>query len=94
MTTERAAALPASDWRSRNPEFQQPKLAQNLALVERLKVVGSRHGRTPGEAAAAWTLRHDAVTGAIVGARSPRQVEGVIGAADLQLSADEIAELG
>src|SRR6185503_16639161 len=46
MTRERAAKLPIRDWRSRNPEFQEPKLSQNLALVERLREVGARHGRT------------------------------------------------
>ena len=76
MTAERAAKLPAEDWRSKNPEFQPPKLAQNLALAERLRAVAERHGRTPGQAAIAWTLRLPAVTGAIVGARNAEQVEG------------------
>jgi len=75
MTRERAATLLADDWRSRNPEVQEPKLSQNLALVERLREVGALHGRSPGQVAIAWTLRHPAVTGAIVGARSARQVE-------------------
>jgi aryl-alcohol dehydrogenase-like predicted oxidoreductase len=94
MTRERAAALPANDWRSRNPEFTEPKLTRNLELVERLRAIGARHGRSPGEVAIAWTLRHPAVTGAIVGGRSARQVEGVIGAAQLRLSEAEIGELG
>lgn len=93
MTRERAAALPAADWRARNPEFQEPKLSKNLALVERLKSVGARHGRSPGETAIAWVLRNEAVTGAIVGARSARQVDGIVGAADFRLTPDEIAEI-
>jgi aryl-alcohol dehydrogenase-like predicted oxidoreductase len=93
MTHQRARSLAADDWRSRNAEFQEPKLSRNLQLVERLKQVGARHGRSPGETAIAWTLRQPAVTGAIVGARNARQVEGVLGAADLRLSADEIAEI-
>src|SRR5260370_19893513 len=56
MTRERAAALPADDFRSRNPEFREPRLTKNLELVERLRQVGSRHRRTPGEVAIAWTL--------------------------------------
>ena len=40
-----------------------------------------------------WTLRHPAVTGAIVGMRSAKQVDGVIGAAEFRLGADEIAEI-
>ena len=93
MTRERAASLPKSDWRSRDLEFHEPKLSQNLALVERLRKVGERYGRPPGQVAIAWALQNPAVTGAIVGARSARQVEGIVGAADLSLTDGEIAEI-
>ncbi|MEY2499142.1 MAG: hypothetical protein QOD12_2698 [Verrucomicrobiota bacterium] len=93
MTRERAATLPKSDWRSRDLEFTDPKLSKNLALVQRLREVGERHGRPPGQVAIAWALRNPAVTGAIVGARNARQVEGNIGAAGLQLDDGEIAEI-
>jgi aryl-alcohol dehydrogenase-like predicted oxidoreductase len=93
MTRERAATLPADDWRSRNPEFREPKLSQNLALVERLRQVGKRYGRSPGEVAIAWTLHNPAVTGAIVGARNARQAEGVMRAGDLRLSEEDIQEI-
>src|SRR5438445_4460125 len=93
MTRERADALSASDWRSRDVEFQEPRLSKNLALVERLREIGERHGRPPGQVAIAWTLRNPAVTGAIVGARNAKQVEGNVGAADLRLTDEEIAEI-
>jgi aryl-alcohol dehydrogenase-like predicted oxidoreductase len=93
MTRERAANLPASDWRSRDVEFHEPQLSKNLALVERLREVGERHGRPPGQVAIAWVLRNPAVTGAIVGARNAKQVEGNVGAASLHLTDDEIAEI-
>jgi aryl-alcohol dehydrogenase-like predicted oxidoreductase len=93
MTRERAASLPNSDWRSRDLEFHEPKLSKNLALVERLRKVGERYERPPGQVAIAWALQNPAVTGAIVGARSARQVEGIVGAADLCLTAEEIAEI-
>jgi aryl-alcohol dehydrogenase-like predicted oxidoreductase len=93
MTRERVRALPKEDWRSQNPEFQEPKLTDNLALVERLRAVGARHGRTAGEVAIAWTLHHPAVTGAIVGARNPDQLDGIVGAASLHLSDEEILEI-
>ena len=93
MTRERAAALPDSDWRSRDSNFQEPKLSRNLRLVELLRSIGKRYGRTPGEVAIAWTLRHPAVTGAIVGVRNPEQVLGVIGAAEFQLSSGEVGEI-
>jgi aryl-alcohol dehydrogenase-like predicted oxidoreductase len=93
MTRERIAAFPENDWRSRSPEFKEPKLSQNLTLVERLKAVGKRHARSAGEVAIAWTLRKPVVTGAIVGARNSKQVDGIVGAADFPLSNAEIAEI-
>jgi aryl-alcohol dehydrogenase-like predicted oxidoreductase len=93
MTRERAANLPNTDWRSRDVEFKEPRLSTNLALVERLREVGRRQGRPPGQVAIGWALRNPAVTGAIVGARNARQVEGNVGAADLYLADEEIAEI-
>jgi len=93
MSRERIAALPKTDWRTRNDQFKEPRLAENLKLVERLRAVGARHGRAVGEVAIAWTLRNPAVTGAIVGARDPKQVDGIIGAMDFRLTASEIAEV-
>jgi aryl-alcohol dehydrogenase-like predicted oxidoreductase len=93
MTRERAANLPDTDWRSRDIEFTEPRLSKNLALVERLRKVGECYGRPPGQIAIAWALRNPAVTGAIVGARNAKQVEGNVGAADLYLADDEIAEI-
>jgi len=93
MTRERAANLPNSDWRSRDLEFHEPKLSTNLALVERLRKVGERHGRPPGQVAIAWALHNPAVTGAIVGARSAKQVEGTVNAASLRFTDEEIAEI-
>jgi aryl-alcohol dehydrogenase-like predicted oxidoreductase len=93
MTRERASTLPSSDWRSRDLEFKEPALSKNLALVERLREVGERHGRPPGQVAIAWTLNNPAVTGAIVGARSASQIEGTVGAADLLLTDEETAEI-
>jgi aryl-alcohol dehydrogenase-like predicted oxidoreductase len=93
MTRQRIANLPKDDWRSRNPEFQEPKVSRNLALVEGLRRLGARHGRSPAETAIAWVLRHPAVTGAIVGGRNARQVEGTVGGSDFRLTPDEIAEI-
>lgn len=93
MTRERATNLPASDWRSKNPEYQEPRLTQNLALVEELRKIGARYGTSPGAVAIAWTLRQPAVTGAIVGFRSPGQVDGLRAAASLRLTSEEIATI-
>ena len=93
MTRERIENMHADDFRKRTPNFQEPLLTRNLNLAELLREIGKRHGRSPGEVAIAWTLRRPEVTGAIVGMRSARQVEGVIGAADFRLSQDEIQEI-
>jgi aryl-alcohol dehydrogenase-like predicted oxidoreductase len=93
MTPERVRNLPSDDWRRNNPDFQEPRLSKNLELVELLRAVGEVHGRSPAEVAIAWTLRHPAVTAAIVGGRRPDQVDGVIGAAEFRLSGDEIEEI-
>ncbi len=90
MTRERAANFSADDWRRNNKEFQEPRLSTNLELVELLKRIGAPHGRSAGEVAIAWTLRHPAVTGAIVGGRTAAQVDGIVGAAEFRLSAEEI----
>jgi len=93
MTRERIARLPADDWRKRHPDFQEPQLSRNLRLVSLLRTIGKRRGYTPAEVAVAWVLHHVAVTGAIVGARRPGQVRGVVGAAELHLSPWELAEV-
>lgn len=93
MTKERALSLPPNDFRSRVPDFQEPQLSRNLELVELLRRIGARHGRTPGEVAVAWTLRRPEVTGAIFGARNAAQVDGVIGAAHFRLSEEELQEI-
>lgn len=93
MTKERAANFPQDDWRRNNAKFKEPQLSRNLQLVELLREIGRPHGRGPGEVAIAWTLRQSAVTGAIVGARSPKQVDGIIGAATFRLRPEEIARI-
>jgi aryl-alcohol dehydrogenase-like predicted oxidoreductase len=93
MTKERVAALPEDDFRKRALAFQEPNLTRNLALAELMKEIGARHGRSAGEAAIAWVLRNPAITAAIVGMRSAEQVDGVIGAMEFRLTAEEIAEI-
>jgi aryl-alcohol dehydrogenase-like predicted oxidoreductase len=93
MTRERAARLPQDDWRKGHPDFTEPNLSRNLALVERLREIAKRHDRSAGEVAIAWALHHPAVTGAIVGARNARQAEGVMRAGDLRLNDKEVNEI-
>jgi len=93
MTRERAAKLPEDDWRKNHPDFTEPNLSLNLALVERLQQIARRHNRSAGEVAIAWTLHHPAVTGAIVGARNARQAEGVMRAGEVRLAAEDVTEI-
>jgi aryl-alcohol dehydrogenase-like predicted oxidoreductase len=93
MSRERAARLPKDDWRRGDPDFTEPNLSHNLALVERMREIAKDHNRSVGEVAIAWTLGHPAVTGAIVGARNARQAEGVMRAGELRLTEDEINEI-
>jgi aryl-alcohol dehydrogenase-like predicted oxidoreductase len=89
MTAERVAAFPADDWRKRAAEFNEPRLSRNLRLVELLREIGSGHGVSPGVVAVAWTLHNPAITAAIVGGRSGKQVEGITPALSFRLSEDE-----
>jgi aryl-alcohol dehydrogenase-like predicted oxidoreductase len=93
MTRERAASLPEDDWRRAHPDFTEPNLSHNLTLVEHLTAIANRHNCSVGEVAIAWTLRHPAVTGAIVGARNPRQAEGVMRADELCFTSAEFNEI-
>jgi len=93
MTAERVAAMPADDWRRNAVEFNEPRLSPNLQLVELLREIGGGHGVTPGVVAVAWTLHHPAISAAIVGGRSGKQVEEISPALSFRLSQEEYARI-
>src|SRR5437660_1630287 len=93
FSLQRAAQLGADDWRSRSPDFTGLGLRRNLALADALRPIAERHGATVAAVAVAWTLAWPGVSGAIVGARSPAQVDGWIGAAALALTDTDLAEI-
>lgn len=93
ITREWVEQLPTDDHRRRDPQFQEPRLAANLALVDGLRRVAERHQQTPAQLAIAWVLRRTEVTAAIVGARKPSQIEETIGAGDWELAPDDLAEI-
>ena len=93
MTRERALKLPKDDWRKNHPDFTEPQLSRNLALVDRLQEIGRRYNRSAGEVAVAWTLHHPAVTGAIVGARNASQAEGVMRVGEFRLANEDVTEI-
>jgi aryl-alcohol dehydrogenase-like predicted oxidoreductase len=93
FTAGRAARLEPGDWRAGHPDFTEPALSANLALADALRPIAARHGVTPAAVAIAWTLSFPGVTGAIVGARSPGQVQGWLPAAHLELKDDDLADI-
>jgi aryl-alcohol dehydrogenase-like predicted oxidoreductase len=93
ITAERIAAMPADDWRKSDPRFTEPQLSRHLALAARLRAVADRHSVTPGAVAVAWTLRNPAVDGAITGFRRPAQVDPILAAAGLELTAQDMTEI-
>lgn len=93
FTHGRLAALEPGDVRRQRPQFQEPAFTANLALRDALRPAAERHGVSAAEVAVAWVLAWEGVTGAIVGARSPRQVDGWIGAATLELAAADLDEI-
>jgi len=100
-TRERIARLPDDDWRKhRSDHFQEPALSANLELVEALRPIAERQGRTPlgagrtvAQLAVAWVLHRPEVTAAIVGARRPSQIEQTAPAGDWVLSAEDFAQI-
>jgi aryl-alcohol dehydrogenase-like predicted oxidoreductase len=94
FSAERAKALPPDDWRSRSDEYRGERLTRNLALADAMAPIAERHGTSVASVAVAWTLAWPGVTGAIVGARDPAQVDGWFDAATLELSHEDLIELG
>lgn len=93
-TKELVASLPDDDWRKeQNPHFQEPALSANIKLVDGLRPIAERNGKTVAQLAIAWVLRRPEVTAAIVGARRPAHIEETVKAGDWELSANDIAEI-
>jgi aryl-alcohol dehydrogenase-like predicted oxidoreductase len=93
-TKELVDQLPADDWRKEfNPHFQEPALSANLKLVDGLRPIAMRNGKTVAQLAIAWVLRRPEVTAAIVGARRPAHIEETVAAGDWVLSPAEVAEI-
>ena len=93
FSADRMKTMAADDWRRRSPDFNPPRLGRNLALRDALRPVAERHEATVAEIAIAWTLAWRGVTGAIVGARTPEQVDGWIDAGSIELSGEDLAEI-
>jgi aryl-alcohol dehydrogenase-like predicted oxidoreductase len=93
FTEERVQSLPEDDWRRGSSDFRPPKLARNLALRDGLRPIADHHGTSVAGIAIAWTLAWSGVTGAIVGARTPAQVDGWIDAGGIELTGQDLDEI-
>jgi len=93
FTRERAQNLPEDDHRRRDPRFQEPELSANLKLVEGLRSIAEKRGRTVAQLAIAWVLRRPEITSAIVGARRPSQIEETVAAGDWDISEKDISAI-
>ena len=93
FTAERVSKLAEDDWRRRTPEFQEPQLSRNLRLRDALRPIAQRHNTSVAAISVAWTLSWPGVTGAIVGARSAEQVDGWIGAGEIELTRQDLDEI-
>jgi len=91
FTRERAQSLADDDHRRRDSRFQDPQLSANLDLVEGLRAIAEKRGKTVAELAIAWVLRRPEVTAAIVGARRPSQIEETVAAGNWMLSDEDMA---
>lgn len=93
FSRDRVTAMADDDWRARASGFVEPALSQNIALRDALRPVAARHGTTVSAVAVAWTLAWPGVSGAIVGARQPQQVDGWLPAGALALTAVDLEEI-
>ncbi len=93
FNAERLAALAPDDHRIRSPEFQEPQFSATMELVEGLKKIAERNGRTVAQLAVSWVLRRPEVTAAIVGARRPGQIVETAAASDWNLAPTDIEEV-
>jgi aryl-alcohol dehydrogenase-like predicted oxidoreductase len=93
FSADRLESMAQNDWRRRSRDFQPPRLARNLGLRDALRPIAHRHGTTVSAVAIAWTLAWPGVTGAIVGARTPKQVDGWVGAGSLELTLSDLDQI-
>lgn len=90
---EGSTDVPDDDWRKGREWFVEPQLSANLTLVERVRPIAERSGRTVAQLAIAWVLQRPEVTSVIVGARNPTQIEENAAAWNWALSAEDMSEI-
>ncbi|GAA4105665.1 aldo/keto reductase [Actinomadura miaoliensis] len=91
--TVTTADLDDDDFRRRNPRFQEEAVRQNMRIVDVVRRVAERHGATPAQVAIAWTLARGEHVIPIPGTKKQRYLRDNAGAADLDLTEQDLAEL-
>jgi aryl-alcohol dehydrogenase-like predicted oxidoreductase len=85
--------FPLGDWRASSSVFQGEDFRHNLEAVEALKQFAEQRDWKVGQLAIAWVLANPAVHVAIVGARSEGHIAEAVGAAEIELSQEDLAEI-
>jgi aryl-alcohol dehydrogenase-like predicted oxidoreductase len=83
----------ADDWRGGSPDFTGETLHRNLAVVDDLKQFATDRDLSLAALALAWTLANPAVDAAIIGTRNPAHLTDAVGAVDVRLSHEDLAEI-
>jgi aryl-alcohol dehydrogenase-like predicted oxidoreductase len=81
------------DWRHNSDKFKEPKYSRGLRVVELLRPIAKRYGKTVGQLAVAWVLMNDTVTAAIVGAKTNTQVEQDVGGAGWEINVEDMGTI-
>jgi aryl-alcohol dehydrogenase-like predicted oxidoreductase len=88
-----ATTFAPDDWRAKSDLFRGEAFRRNLGIVEQLEAFAAERGISVAQLAIAWTLANPAVQVAIVGARNPEQIRATAPAAEVRLTADDLARI-
>ncbi|MEJ3652579.1 aldo/keto reductase [Actinomycetes bacterium KLBMP 9759] len=93
LLTGTLAEMGENDFRRTLPRFQGENLQRNVAAVATVTAIADAHGATPGQVALAWLLAQGADVAPIPGTKRVRYLEENVGALDVGLTAEELAQL-
>lgn len=88
-----SASFDDADFRATNPRFTRDSIEENLALVDRVRTIAERNGATPAQVALAWLLAQGPHVIPIPGTKRRSYLEENVGAADVRLGPEDLAEL-